>query len=846
MSVKISAMTAIGTLAAEDLFEVVDDPSVTPLSRKATGQQIVDLVNSTTDLSSGTDNYIPTSDGASGWTWDANLTFDGSKLAVGSSGVATGQITVTGSSQGSIHLYDSGTGEVQGTDDLLILKLSTQAYVWNESSGGLFLGNAGATMLELSGTVADFQDNNITTSGNISTAGGNFQINQVGNATPVTEYIDSDASQAMIRYYRRGTSNRIATGVGSLDDWFVAHYDGSGVYQGDAIVVENLTGDVTIGNDLFVDGTLSAGDEIGASVINSNADDLVIKATTGSPGMTLHSSDYSNGNIYFSDPLSSTAGYINYAHGSDTMTFGSAGANQLTISATTADFQDNEIVTTNSIRTTGGSFQVNRSGDAATAAMYLDADAGQNTELTLRTGTSTRWKVVKQNDAESGSDAGSPFAIERYNDSGVYQDSALSINRASGDVTIPNDLILGANSAIFTDSGSDFRLKHNGGLIFDVDLDNSGGESFVVRGAATSDVLLDLSVSGGANFQDSNITTSGNITTTGGELSVDRTGDAANAIINIDADASSSSNIRFQTAGVNQWQIVKDGSEDINIWRYIAGVFQDSAFKITNSSGNVTIANDLSLTGGDLSVSSGTITSITTGGNVLNLYSDQDNASVQVSNFNGRRGLYGTPADNDEIKSSWWLYNSANQNIEAVRITAIATDVTDTTEDSAFELSTTRAGSVTTELNIGGGTADFQDNTIVTTGDLQVGTNGTVQATSWTPTITAQSGSITTSSSTCSYSQIGDVLYIQGSITITTKGTASGYLQFTLPNSVTAVNNGAFYLVEGTTSNLNNVGFVYASQNYVRVFGTEGSFATPFVADGDVFFFSATILLATP
>lgn len=41
---KISGLTAIGTLGADDLIAVVDDPAGTPLSRKATMQQVQDLV----------------------------------------------------------------------------------------------------------------------------------------------------------------------------------------------------------------------------------------------------------------------------------------------------------------------------------------------------------------------------------------------------------------------------------------------------------------------------------------------------------------------------------------------------------------------------------------------------------------------------------------------------------------------------------------------------------------------------------------------------------------------------------------------------------------------------------
>jgi hypothetical protein len=51
----------------------------------------------------------------------------------------------------------------------------------------------------------------------------------------------------------------------------------------------------------------------------------------------------------------------------------------------------------------------------------------------------------------------------------------------------------------------------------------------------------------------------------------------------------------------------------------------------------------------------------------------------------------------------------------------------------------------------------------------------------WTPTITATSGTFTTTSAGGSYTKIGRVVIIRVAITITTVGTASGGVVFTLP-----------------------------------------------------------------
>lgn len=56
--------------------------------------------------------------------------------------------------------------------------------------------------------------------------------------------------------------------------------------------------------------------------------------------------------------------------------------------------------------------------------------------------------------------------------------------------------------------------------------------------------------------------------------------------------------------------------------------------------------------------------------------------------------------------------------------------------------------------------------------------------TAWSPTITAETGTFTTvSSSNCHYQRIGKTVLWVANITITTAGTASGQLRFTVPVS---------------------------------------------------------------
>lgn len=60
--------------------------------------------------------------------------------------------------------------------------------------------------------------------------------------------------------------------------------------------------------------------------------------------------------------------------------------------------------------------------------------------------------------------------------------------------------------------------------------------------------------------------------------------------------------------------------------------------------------------------------------------------------------------------------------------------------------------------------------------------------TAWTPTITATAGTFTTVSAAGRYTQIGKTVIWSLTITMTTAGTASNYLQFTLPATAAAGN----------------------------------------------------------
>jgi hypothetical protein len=68
--------------------------------------------------------------------------------------------------------------------------------------------------------------------------------------------------------------------------------------------------------------------------------------------------------------------------------------------------------------------------------------------------------------------------------------------------------------------------------------------------------------------------------------------------------------------------------------------------------------------------------------------------------------------------------------------------------------------------------------------------DGTGLTGSWTPTISASSGTITTSSASGTYIKVGNRYFFNVAITITANGTGAGVLQFTIPVTASATTVG--------------------------------------------------------
>ena len=73
---------------------------------------------------------------------------------------------------------------------------------------------------------------------------------------------------------------------------------------------------------------------------------------------------------------------------------------------------------------------------AATTRMVMDGDAGQSKIITYRTAGLQRFGLYVNNTAESGSNAGSDFAVRAYSDAGTLLTTPVFIKRSTGNVGI--------------------------------------------------------------------------------------------------------------------------------------------------------------------------------------------------------------------------------------------------------------------------------------------------------------------------------------------------------------------------------------------------------------------------
>jgi hypothetical protein len=125
---------------------------------------------------------------------------------------------------------------------------------------------------------------------------------------------------------------------------------------------------------------------------------------------------------------------------------------------------------------------------AATTRMVMDGDAGQSKIITYRTAGLQRFGLYVNNTAESGSNAGSNFAIRAYSDAGTLLNTPLFIERSTGNVGVGTTTPTARLRVISADTNGIVDLFQNGSVASPLHLTRYGGN-----------VPINLNASGGTS-----------------------------------------------------------------------------------------------------------------------------------------------------------------------------------------------------------------------------------------------------------------------------------------------------------------------------------------------------------
>lgn len=248
---------------------------------------------------------------------------------------------------------------------------------------------------------------------------------------------------------------------------------------------------------------------------------------------------------------------------------------------------------------------------AANTRLAIDGDAGFNRLISYRTGAVQRFGLYVNNTAESGSNAGSDFAIRAYNDAGTLLNTSVFIKRSTGNVGFGTTTPTNAVSIERTTGNSILSLQGNdvtymSVLRFTNDSQRPRYELYKSRGTIAAPLVVQ----------------------TGDDIgSVDFNGYDGSAnqrvgILYVNAESVSGSTITPQMAfGLGT-------SAGANIYRMVI-----------KNNGNITIGNDLTTLGARLGIKGSGSTSVTTSllvqnGSGSNALTVKDDLSVTIGTFN--------------------------------------------------------------------------------------------------------------------------------------------------------------------------------------------------------------------
>lgn len=290
-------------------------------------------------------------------------------------------------------------------------------------------------------------------------------------------------------------------------------------------------------------------------------------------------------------------------------------------------------------------FEVNTffgtSGGSTARFITVRSAAGFDRSLYFDSGSLSRWVLRATSATESGSNAGSNLSIRRYDDAGTYIDDPLSIDRASGLVTIPRlnvSSYISSGINIGTNDASYVSLDINGSAAFGRMLRYQ--TAGVTRWEVGADNAAESGSNAGSNYDLNRYSDAGSYVDT--PFSINRATGAiympfidpassfgisssTSSFVKLNAATGSQRMFQFQTAASNRWLFGTDNSAeagadagcDFHMYSYTdAGTFKETVLRVSRATGitnlkQLTLDTDLQVLQGGTGVS--TLTGIVKG-----------------------------------------------------------------------------------------------------------------------------------------------------------------------------------------------------------------------------------------
>lgn len=204
-------------------------------------------------------------------------------------------------------------------------------------------------------------------------------------------------------------------------------------------------------------------------------------------------------------------------------------------------------------------------GTGAHSTFAINRDAGFVFDMSVNTAGARRWLWrFADPTAEGGADTGSNFSLSRYTDAGSST-QILVINRASGVANFTFTPLVGGSPLMLASAytAADVLAKlvtvDGAGSGLDADLFDGQSSAFYQNaGNLNAGVVPDARITG-AYTGITNLTMAGNLSNTGGYFFINRLGDAAAAMIYMDADAGMAAQFNLRgPASAPRWVFGKD------------------------------------------------------------------------------------------------------------------------------------------------------------------------------------------------------------------------------------------------------------------------------------------------